>query len=107
MSETLDVNRRRFLAAAATTVAAGQLGFLGLFTRVSAMMDTPQETPRQTGTDQAGIRPFQFNFTDEDLADLRQRIKATRWPGRELVADATQGVQLATMQKLANYWARE
>ncbi|THK33725.1 epoxide hydrolase [Ensifer sp. MPMI2T] len=51
------------------------------------------------------IRPFQFRATDEALADLRRRIAATKWPGRELVTDATQGVQLQTMKKLADYWA--
>ena len=50
------------------------------------------------------IRPFHVNFPTAELDDLRQRIAATRWPGRELVSDATQGVQLATMQKLARYW---
>ncbi len=51
------------------------------------------------------IRPFHFTASDEALADLRRRILATRWPEKETVADATQGVQLATMQKLAQYWA--
>ena len=53
------------------------------------------------------IRPFAFEAPQADLDDLRQRISATRWPGRELVSDATQGVQLATMQKLARYWATD
>ena len=53
------------------------------------------------------IRPFQFRASDEDLADLRRRIAATRWPDRETVDDDTQGVQLATMRKLADYWANE
>jgi pimeloyl-ACP methyl ester carboxylesterase len=51
------------------------------------------------------IRPFHFHASEKDLADLRRRIKATRWPEKETVADASQGVQLATMQKLADYWA--
>jgi pimeloyl-ACP methyl ester carboxylesterase len=50
------------------------------------------------------IRPFQFHASDEALADLRRRIAATNWPERELVPDASQGVQFATMQKLATYW---
>jgi pimeloyl-ACP methyl ester carboxylesterase len=50
------------------------------------------------------IRPFHVHFSDEALADLRRRVGATKWPGKELVADATQGVQLATMQALAHYW---
>jgi pimeloyl-ACP methyl ester carboxylesterase len=48
---------------------------------------------------------FRVNVPKSDLVDLRRRILATRWPERELVGDATQGVQLATMQKLAQYWA--
>jgi pimeloyl-ACP methyl ester carboxylesterase len=55
----------------------------------------------------AEIRPFHVNFSDEQLADLRRRVAATKLPERELVSDATQGVQLATMQKLAHYWATE
>ncbi|OCO98464.1 MULTISPECIES: epoxide hydrolase family protein [unclassified Ensifer] len=51
------------------------------------------------------IRPFQFHASEEALADLKQRIEATRWPSRELVTDGMQGVQLATMKKLADYWA--
>jgi pimeloyl-ACP methyl ester carboxylesterase len=55
----------------------------------------------------AAIRPFTFHASDEDLADLRRRIAATKWSERETVADTTQGVQLGTMQKLASYWATE
>jgi len=55
-------------------------------------------------SDDTSIKPFSFHASDEDLADLKRRIAATRWPGRELVNDATQGVQLATLQKLADYW---
>ncbi len=53
------------------------------------------------------IRPFEFRASDEDLADLKRRIEATRWPDRETVDDDTQGVQLATMRTLADYWATE
>lgn len=53
----------------------------------------------------ASIRPFSFRASDADLADLKQRIAKTRWPNKELVNDATQGVTLATMQKLTDYWA--
>ncbi|WP_457580370.1 epoxide hydrolase family protein [Ensifer canadensis] len=53
------------------------------------------------------IRPFQFRATDEALADLKRRIVATKWPDQELVTDDTQGVRLATMQKLADYWANQ
>ncbi|HEX4684442.1 MAG TPA: epoxide hydrolase, partial [Gemmatimonadaceae bacterium] len=53
------------------------------------------------------IRPFRVQFTGADLDELRQRIQQTRWPERETVADASQGVQLETMRALARYWAAE
>ena len=52
----------------------------------------------------ATIRPFEVHVPDEDLADLQRRIAATRWPGKELVTDRSQGVQLATVQALVAYW---
>jgi pimeloyl-ACP methyl ester carboxylesterase len=54
--------------------------------------------------DTSSIRPFHYRATDAEIADLKARIKATRWPERETVNDHSQGVQLATMQKLADYW---
>ena len=53
------------------------------------------------------IRSFKVRVPDEDLADLRRRVAATRWPTNELVADRSQGVQLATMRELARYWATD
>jgi pimeloyl-ACP methyl ester carboxylesterase len=53
------------------------------------------------------IRSFQIQISEEDLVDLRRRIAATRWPEKETVADPSQGVQLATMQALARYWASD
>jgi pimeloyl-ACP methyl ester carboxylesterase len=50
------------------------------------------------------IRPFRVDMPDDAIADLRQRIAATRWPTKELVDDRSQGVQLATIQELARYW---
>ena len=50
------------------------------------------------------VRPFHVDIPQEDLADLRQRIAATRWPSKELVEDRSQGVQLATLLALARYW---
>jgi pimeloyl-ACP methyl ester carboxylesterase len=55
----------------------------------------------------AAIRPFHVDFPEERLDDLRRRIAATRWPSKELVADRSQGVQLAVMQELARYWLDE
>jgi pimeloyl-ACP methyl ester carboxylesterase len=57
--------------------------------------------------DTTAIRPFHFNAPEVELTELRRRINATRWPERETVADQTQGVQLATAQALARYWASE
>ncbi len=50
------------------------------------------------------IRPFKVNIPEADLADLRQRLKATRWPDKETVADASQGAQLAKLRELVRYW---
>jgi len=60
-----------------------------------------------TGSDKTAIRPFDVNVPEAELAELRRRINATKWPEREPVTDASQGVQLATMQKLADYWAKD
>ena len=53
------------------------------------------------------VRPFQVQFSQDAIDDLRRRIAATRWPERETVADVSQGVQLATMQALARYWTED
>jgi pimeloyl-ACP methyl ester carboxylesterase len=58
-------------------------------------------------SDQTAIRPFRVNVPEEELTDLRRRIQGTRWPGRELVTDRSQGVQLATLRELARYWSTE
>jgi pimeloyl-ACP methyl ester carboxylesterase len=63
---------------------------------------------QMSGTkEDAAIRSFQINIPEERIDDLRRRIAATRWPTRELVADRSQGVQLATLQALANYWTSD
>jgi pimeloyl-ACP methyl ester carboxylesterase len=53
------------------------------------------------------VRPFRVHVPDEEIADLQRRVAATRWPSAELVADRSQGVQLATIQELARYWATD
>jgi pimeloyl-ACP methyl ester carboxylesterase len=58
-------------------------------------------------SDETEIRPFRVDMPEEGIADLRRRIAATRWPSRELAADRSQGVQLATSQELARYWITE
>ena len=66
-------------------------------------MDT--QTHESTSTSE--VRPFRFNVPEAELTDLRRRIHATKWPEQETVADASQGVQLATMQELARYWGTD
>jgi pimeloyl-ACP methyl ester carboxylesterase len=57
--------------------------------------------------DTTAIRPFHVNVSETELSDLSRRINATKWPEQETVTDASQGVQLATIQALARYWATE
>src|SRR6202521_1355672 len=67
-----------------------------------------QTSATQRGSEQVdAIRPFQVNVPEADLTDLHRRIQATKFPERETVPDATQGVQLATVQALARYWSTE
>src|SRR5438067_1436907 len=61
----------------------------------------------QTGSDKSAIRPFRVNIPEAELSELRRRINATKWPDRETVSDQSQGVQLATIQRLARYWGTE
>jgi pimeloyl-ACP methyl ester carboxylesterase len=62
-------------------------------------------TEKSTGA--TDVRPFRFEVPEEELAELRRRVEATRWPSKELVEDRSQGVQSATVQELARYWASE
>jgi len=108
MSEPPEVNRRRFLGTAAATFAAGPLGLLDFSRGVTAMTDVMTELAEQTSSEPTDVRPFQMpNVSDAELAELRRRIQATKWPDRETVSDTSQGVQLATTQKLADYWLKE
>jgi len=111
-------------------VTTAMAGAIGLFLPAAARAETTQPAPVVTASattaqptahrDAAttgvliaeprpdeSIRPFHFHASDEELADLRSRILATRWPEKETVADASQGVQLATMKALAAYWGSQ
>jgi pimeloyl-ACP methyl ester carboxylesterase len=88
MSVISSPTRRSLLTLAAT---AGAISFLPASLRATTEGDA--------------IRTFTVNFPETDLADLRKRVKATKWPERETVNGTSQGVQLATMQELARYWA--
>lgn len=94
VSEVIDQDRRQLLSNAAMGIAgAGAATIFPAF--------------RSNAAPSGEIRPFRVHFPEEALVDLRRRVSATKWPSREIVKDATQGVQLATMQKLARYWATD
>src|SRR5215207_5914042 len=104
---TLTRTRLRVLGSAVLTQLAARPGLTG-----SARAHTAKESTMTTAgtarsttqeTAPADVRPFRVDVPEEDLIDLRQRITATRWPEKETVDDFSQGVPLATMQKLAHY----
>jgi pimeloyl-ACP methyl ester carboxylesterase len=86
-----------FLLAMLATGGAAHAGVLPPATEAVAVATTALPSAES-------VRPFRFRASDEALADLDRRIKATRWPSRELVANDTQGVRLGLMQKLADHW---
>jgi pimeloyl-ACP methyl ester carboxylesterase len=108
MSATSATPTRRGVLATSTAA-----GLVGLLSRRLAAAAEPSGQTSNEGDSSMGmtadnaIRPFQFNATDDALVDLRRRIAGTRWPERETVPDTSQGVQLATMQELARYWATD
>jgi pimeloyl-ACP methyl ester carboxylesterase len=87
---SLSPTRRELLAA---TAAAGAISMLPGTPSAAAATDS--------------IRPFTVSFPQDEITELRRRVAATRWPDVETVTDNTQGVRLATMQKLADYWATD
>jgi pimeloyl-ACP methyl ester carboxylesterase len=93
-----------FLLLAIATLAGG-VAFTTTASRHAAQ-GAAQQISKQD-VDKNAIRSFRVNIPGEALADLRRRIAATQWPEKETVADQSQGVQLATMQELARYWATE
>jgi pimeloyl-ACP methyl ester carboxylesterase len=100
MQRRRDISRRVFCGAAAASAAAGSVGLVGFADRSESMNAAAQQASR----DKAAIRPFRVNVPEADLTDLRRRIHSTRWPEKETVADASQGVQLITTQNLARAW---
>jgi pimeloyl-ACP methyl ester carboxylesterase len=78
-------------------------------TQKEATMTQTSATPQgsKLPADKNAIRPFHVNVPEAEFTELRRRINATRWPERETVRDASQGVQLATIQALARYWGTE
>src|SRR5215218_2515235 len=118
-------SRREFLkllGAGSLSLGLGVFGISNLlknFREVSAINETALPVlPGNMSTNQnitnnmnnmnsSDIRPFHVNVPETELIELRRRINATRWPDRETVTDSSQGVQFATMQKLARYWATD
>jgi pimeloyl-ACP methyl ester carboxylesterase len=94
-------SRRRFLGVAAAAAVAGSLSQLAFAETNRAITDVASSSDG----DKTAIRPLRVHAPESQLDELKKRIKATRWPERETVADASQGVQLSTMQNLARYWA--
>ena len=93
-SEVINQERRQLLSAAAMSIAAA--GAASLVPRSSASAEAA-----------AAIRPFRIDVPEQDLADLRRRLAATRWPDKETVADDSQGVPQAMLQELVRYWQTE
>ncbi|MET0659946.1 MAG: epoxide hydrolase, partial [Steroidobacteraceae bacterium] len=104
MKKTNGIDRRRFFGATAATVAATAVGLQFISSERSKSMSAVVQAK---GDGAAAIRPFQVNIPEADLADLRRRILATRLPEKETVSDFSQGVPLATVQKLTRYWGTE
>ncbi|WP_250507895.1 epoxide hydrolase family protein [Caballeronia sp. GAFFF3] len=94
-------SRRHFIGVAAASIAASALSRVAFADSIQSTADIVQV---KSG-DKTAIRPLRVHATDAQLADLKRRVQSTRWPERETVADASQGVQLATMQQLARHWS--
>ena len=117
MKQPDDRSRRRFLKESSMlgmAVAFSPVTIAEAFADSKSKSTQKEDTMTQTSATQQGseqaadktaIRPFHVKVPETELTDLRRRIAATRWPEREIVADQSQGVQLATIQKLASYWA--
>ncbi|HXL44669.1 MAG TPA: epoxide hydrolase [Gaiellaceae bacterium] len=73
----------------------------------AAPRPAPLPAELDTGAKDSTIRPFHIDVPEDELAELRRRIAATRWPSKELVADRSQGVQLGPLSELARYWASD
>ena len=107
---TASMSRRRVLRAGALGVAAGLVATTPARALAFPTIDRKSEEATmtdlaETTTTAGAIRPFRVHVPDEALVDLRRRLAATRWPHKETVTDASQGVQFAMMQALTRYWA--
>lgn len=83
-------------------MSARQAGFVAFAATAVGAVSPKSASAEINGT---AIRPFHVNVPDADVADLKRRLAATRWPDKETVADQSQGAQLAALQELVRYWA--
>jgi pimeloyl-ACP methyl ester carboxylesterase len=113
-SKDNQISRRefmKFVGAGTFFLGLGAFGISNFFNNIREASAQGANATNATGASAASprsnsdIRPFRVNVPEAELTELRRRINATRWPDRETVTDASQGVQLATSQKLARYWA--
>ena len=94
--------RNAKIVAGAVLLGAAVVGAI-----VTGLRDAPQTAAAAPNTNGAAIRPFHVDVPEAELADLRKRLAATRWPEKETVADTSQGAQLAKLQELVRYWATD
>jgi pimeloyl-ACP methyl ester carboxylesterase len=92
------------IVCAFSSTSARRLGVAAMAATAIGIVST---SAAAADTSDTAVRPFKVKVAEADLAELRRRVIATKWPEPELVPDASQGVQLATMQKLAHYWATD
>lgn len=106
MTSSSSLTRRDFVAGSTTALSVGSLAFAASSVQAQkAHTDAPGgEGNKPAARGREAIRPFRVLFPNGDLTELRRRIRATKWPSRETVDDASQGVQIATMRELARYW---
>jgi pimeloyl-ACP methyl ester carboxylesterase len=105
MTQPSSLTRRDFVASTAVALSVSPIEFASSAHAQQARSAAPAADERKDASGNGAIRPFRASFSQAELKDLRRRIKATKWPTRETVTDATQGVQLATVQALAHHWA--
>lgn len=116
MSQPEDLSRRSFIKASSmlglTVALSPELIYSAAASSISTTAQQEDSMPQTSATQRdsdprTALRPFRVNVPESELTEMRRRITATKWPDRELVSDASQGVKLTTVQNLARYWASD